>query len=179
MSPKLLKLSFLLVFVGFGAKTGFVPMHTWLPDAHSQAPTPICAVLSGIKTSVPLYVILRFLSIILASPEARMGRWMIVIGLFSVGIAAFLLLQVRDYKRMFAYSTIEHMGIISDGSRLRHPAISFRRYRSDAEPFPHKVSLFLYRGYSVGCSRNAADKGRARTFPALAFCGRSPALSVR
>lgn len=112
MSPNLLKLSFLLVFVGFGTKTGFAPMHTWLPDAHSQAPTPICAVLSGIKTSVPLYAILRLLSIILASPEARIGRWMVVIGLFSVGIAAFLLLQVRDYKRMFAYSTVEHMGII-------------------------------------------------------------------
>jgi hydrogenase-4 component F len=112
ISPNLLKLSFLLVFVGFGAKTGLAPMHTWLPDAHSQAPTPICAVLSGVKTSVPLYVILRFLSIILASPDARLGRWMIIIGLFSVGIAAFLLLQVRDYKRMFAYSTVEHMGII-------------------------------------------------------------------
>lgn len=112
MSPNLLKLSFLLVFVGFGAKTGLAPMHTWLPDAHSQAPTPICAVLSGIKTSLPLYVILRLLSIVLASPEARIGRWMIFIGLFSVGIAAFLLLQVRDYKRMFAYSTVEHMGII-------------------------------------------------------------------
>ena len=87
-------------------------MHTWLPDAHSQAPTPICAVLSGVKTSVPLYVILRLLSIILVSPDARMGRWMVIIGLFSVGIAAFLLLQVRDYKRMFAYSTVEHMGII-------------------------------------------------------------------
>jgi hydrogenase-4 component F len=112
MSPNLLKLSFLLVFVGFGTKTGLAPMHTWLPDAHSQAPTPICAVLSGIKTSVPLYAVLRLLSIILASPEARMGRWMVIIGLFSVGIAAFLLLQVRDYKRMFAYSTVEHMGII-------------------------------------------------------------------
>ncbi len=112
MSPNLLKLSFLLVFVGFGTKTGFAPMHTWLPDAHSQAPTPICAVLSGVKTSVPLYAVLRLLSIILASPEARIGRWMIIIGLFSVGIAAFLLLQVRDYKRMFAYSTVEHMGII-------------------------------------------------------------------
>jgi hydrogenase-4 component F len=112
MSPNLLKLSFLLVFVGFGTKTGLVPMHTWLPDAHSQAPTPICAVLSGVKTSVPLYAVLRLLSIILASPEARMGRWMIIVGLFSVGIAAFLLLQVQDYKRMFAYSTIEHMGII-------------------------------------------------------------------
>jgi hydrogenase-4 component F len=112
MSPNLLKFSFLLVFVGFGTKVGLAPMHIWLPDAHSQAPTPICAVLSGIKTTVPLYAILRLLSIILASPEARIGNWMVVIGLFSVGIAAFLLLQVRDYKRMFAYSTVEHMGII-------------------------------------------------------------------
>ncbi|MDR5729406.1 MAG: proton-conducting transporter membrane subunit [Terriglobia bacterium] len=112
MPPNLLKFSFLLVFVGFGTKVGLAPMHIWLPDAHSQAPTPICAVLSGIKTTVPLYAILRLLSIILASPEARMGKWMVVIGLFSVGIAAFLLLQVRDYKRMFAFSTVEHMGII-------------------------------------------------------------------
>ncbi len=112
LPPNLLKFSFLLVFVGFGAKVGLAPMHTWLPDAHSQAPTPICAVLSGIKTSVPLYAILRLLSIVLASPEARIGNWMVIIGLFSVGIAAFLLLQVRDYKRMFAYSTVEHMGII-------------------------------------------------------------------
>jgi len=112
MPPNLLKFSFLLVFVGFGAKAGLAPMHIWLPDAHSQAPTPVCAVLSGVKTTVPLYVILRFLSVILASPEARIGNWMVVFGLFSVGIAAFLLLQVRDYKRMFAFSTVEHMGII-------------------------------------------------------------------
>ena len=112
MSPALLRFSFLLVFVGFGAKAGLAPMHTWLPDAHSQAPTPVCAVLSGVKTTVPLYVILRFLGILLASPEARVGRWMVVIGLISVAIGAFLLLQVKDYKRMFAYSTVEHMGII-------------------------------------------------------------------
>lgn len=112
MSPNLLKFSFLLVFVGFGAKAGLAPMHTWLPDAHSQAPTPVCAVLSGVKTTVPLYAVLRLLAIILDSPDARMGEWMVVIGLFSVGIAALLLLQVRDYKRMFAFSTVEHMGII-------------------------------------------------------------------
>ena len=112
MSPQMVKFSFLLVFVGFGAKSGLVPMHTWLPDAHSQAPSPICAVLSGIKTSVPLYVILRLLSIVMASPGAHMGGWMVIVGLVSVGIAAFLLIQVRDYKRMFAYSTVEHMGII-------------------------------------------------------------------
>jgi len=125
MDPKLLKLSFLLVFVGFGAKSGLAPMHTWLPDAHSQAPTPVCAVLSGVKTTVPLYVILRFLSIVLVSPVARLGNWMIVLGLISVGIAAFLLLQVRDYKRMFAYSTVEHMGVILTAAGIATQASDF------------------------------------------------------
>jgi len=125
MDPNLLKLSFLLVFVGFGAKSGLAPMHTWLPDAHSQAPTPVCAVLSGVKTTVPLYVILRFLSIILASPAARLGNWMIVLGLVSVGIAAFLLIQVRDYKRMFAFSTVEHMGVILTAAGLATQASDF------------------------------------------------------
>jgi hydrogenase-4 component F len=125
MDPSLLKLSFLLVFVGFGAKSGLAPMHTWLPDAHSQAPTPVCAVLSGVKTTVPLYVVLRFLSIILASPVARVGNWMIVLGLVSVGIAAFLLIQVRDYKRMFAFSTVEHMGIILTAAGMATQAADF------------------------------------------------------
>jgi hydrogenase-4 component F len=125
MDPNLLKLSFLLIFVGFGAKSGLAPMHTWLPDAHSQAPTPVCAVLSGVKTTVPLYVILRFLSIVLASPTARLGVWMTVLGLVSVAIGAFLLLQVRDYKRMFAYSTVEHMGIILTSAGLATQAADF------------------------------------------------------
>ena len=118
MPPALLKLAFLLVFVGFGAKVGLAPMHTWLPDAHSQAPSPACAVLSGVKTSVPLYAILRLLGILLGAPAISIGRWMTVIGLLSVAVAAFLLLQVREYKRMFAYSTVEHMGIILTGAGL-------------------------------------------------------------
>jgi hydrogenase-4 component F len=125
MDPNLLKLSFLLVFVGFGAKSGLAPMHTWLPDAHSQAPSPVCAILSGVKTTVPLYVVLRLLAIVLASPTARTGTWMTVLGLISVGIAAFLLVQVRDYKRMFAYSTVEHMGIILTAAGLATHASDF------------------------------------------------------
>lgn len=125
MNPTLVKLSFLLVFVGFGAKSGLVPTHTWLPDAHSRAPTPICAVLSGVKTTVPLYVILRFISIVLASPAASVGGWMVIFGLISVAVAAFLLLQVRDYKRMFAYSTVEHMGIILTAAGLSTGASDF------------------------------------------------------
>lgn len=140
MPSNQLKFAFLLVFVGFGAKSGLAPMHTWLPDAHSQAPTPVCAVLSGIKTSIPLYAILRLLSIVLASPEARIGNWMVVIGLVSVAIAAFLLLQVRDYKRMFAYSTVEHMGIILTAAGFATHASA---YSAVAQMMNHSITKSL------------------------------------
>jgi len=140
MPPSLLRLAFLLVLVGFGSKVGLAPMHTWLPDAHSQAPSPACAVLSGVKTSVPLYAILRLLSIVLASPDARAGKWMIVIGLCSVAIAAFLLLQVREYKRMFAYSTVEHMGIILTAAGLATRASDFGAV---TQMFNHSITKSL------------------------------------
>ncbi len=109
MPPRLAAFGFVLVLVGFGTKVGFVPMHTWLPDAHSQAPTPVCALLSGVKTTAALYCILRLFPLL---PPGRVAAWAQVIGLVSAGVAAFLLLQVRDYKRMFAFSTVEHMGIV-------------------------------------------------------------------
>jgi hydrogenase-4 component F len=87
-------------------------MHTWLPDAHSQAPAPICALLSGVETTTVLYVILRLFPVIGVAPGLDARPWFIGFGLVSVGIAALLLVQVRDFKRMFAYSTVEHMGII-------------------------------------------------------------------
>jgi hydrogenase-4 component F len=186
MSPNLLKLSFLLIFVGFGAKSGLVPMHTWLPDAHSQAPTPVCAVLSGIKTTVPLYVILRLLSVILSSPEARVGEWMVVFGLLSVAVAAFLLLQVRDYKRMFAYSTVEHMGIILTAAGFATQASA---YGAVAQMLNHSLtkSLCFYAAGIVLLSlrtRQIRDvRGLFRTSPfaagalllcALAIAGAPP-----
>jgi hydrogenase-4 component F len=109
MSPTLTTAAFLLVLVGFGVKAGLVPLHTWLPDAHSQAPSPVCALLSGVKTTTALYVVLRLASLL---PVAAIRGWLPAVGLLSAGVAAFLLLQVRDYKRLFAYSTVEHMGII-------------------------------------------------------------------
>ena len=112
ISPVLLKAAFIFILVGFGAKVGLVPLHTWLPDAHSQAPTPVCALLSGVETTTVLYVILRLIPIISASDSIHANRWMLIFGLCSVGTAAFLLLGVRDYKRLFAFSTVEHMGII-------------------------------------------------------------------
>jgi hydrogenase-4 component F len=112
MPPVLLQTAFLLILIGLGTKAGLVPMHTWLPDAHSQAPSPVCALLSGIETTAVLYVILRLFPVMKAAPNSHAEVWAIVLGLVSVGTASFLLLQVRDYKRMFAFSTVEHMGII-------------------------------------------------------------------
>ncbi len=108
----LLRAAFLLILVGFGTKVGLVPMHTWLPDAHSQAPSPVCALLSGVETTTVLYVILRLFPVMQRTPGDGVRGWAVGFGLISVGVAAFLLLQVRDYKRLFAFSTVEHMGII-------------------------------------------------------------------
>lgn len=110
--PALLSPAFLLILVGFGTKVGLVPMHTWLPDAHSQAPAPICALLSGVETTTALYVILRLFSVIGAAPGFDARPWFLGFGLLSVGIAGLLLIYVRDFKRLFAFSTVEHMGII-------------------------------------------------------------------
>ena len=108
-----LLISFAMWLVGFGTKAGLVPMHTWLPDAHSQAPASICALLSGVETSGALYMLLRIYPALARNPGiSHPENWYLVAGLLSVGVAAFLLLQVKDYKRLFAYSTIEHMGVI-------------------------------------------------------------------
>ena len=113
MAPAVLLIGFVLALVGFGAKAGLVPMHTWLPDAHSQAPASICAILSGVETSAALYMILRLYPALAHNPGiAHPNIWYLVPGLITVGTAAFLILQVTDFKRLFAYSTIEHMGII-------------------------------------------------------------------
>lgn len=113
IAPAVLLTSFALWLVGFGTKTGLVPLHTWLPDAHSQAPASICALLSGVEVSGALYMLLRIYPALARNPGiAHPGTWYIVAGLISVTTAAFLILQVHDYKRLFAYSTIEHMGVI-------------------------------------------------------------------
>jgi len=112
MPAALLWPAFLLILVGFGTKVGLVPMHTWLPDAHSQAPASICALLSGVETTTVLYVILRLFPVVGGIPALDARPWYIGFGLLSVAIATLLLIHVRDFKRMFAFSTVEHMGII-------------------------------------------------------------------
>jgi hydrogenase-4 component F len=111
--PPLLNLAFVFLLLGYGTKVGLAPLHAWLPDAHAEGPTPISAVLSGLLLNVALYALLRFKMLLAANPAAiAPGPLMITLGLVSLVFAAFMLYRRRDIKRMFAYSSIEHMGII-------------------------------------------------------------------
>ena len=111
--PALLNIAFVFLLLGYGTKVGMVPMHAWLPDAHAEGPTPISAVLSGLLLNVALYALLRFKMLLAANPGAiAPGPLMIVGGLASLLFAALMLYRRRDIKRFFAYSSIEHMGII-------------------------------------------------------------------
>ena len=110
--PALLNIAFVFLLLGYGTKVGLAPMHAWLPDAHAEGPTPISAVLSGLLLNVALYALLRFKLLMSANPGAiAPGPLMIGLGLLSLIFAAFMLYRRRDIKRLFAYSSIEHMGI--------------------------------------------------------------------
>ena len=116
LDPDALRLAFLLALIGFGTKMGLAPMHTWLPDAHGAGPTPTSAMLSGVLLSDALYVIVRFTSIANAAFGPGMTRHLFfIVGLLSLFVGAFFLLRQRDIKRMLAYSSIEHMGIVACG----------------------------------------------------------------
>jgi hydrogenase-4 component F len=111
--PSLLNIAFVFLLLGYGTKVGLAPLHAWLPDAHAEGPTPISAVLSGLLLNVALYALLRFKVLLAANPNAiAPGPLMIGMGLLSLIFAAFMLYHRRDIKRLFAYSSIEHMGII-------------------------------------------------------------------
>ncbi len=112
LEPTILSLAFVFLMVGYGTKGGLVPLHNWLPDAHSEGPTPISAVLSGLLLNVALYALVRCKAIVDGSTHTHYaGNIMMGFGIVSVLVAAYSLLRQKDIKRMFAYSSIEHMGI--------------------------------------------------------------------
>ena len=124
--PALLNVAFVFLLLGYGTKVGLAPMHAWLPDAHAEGPTPISAVLSGLLLNVALYAVLRFKMLLAANAEAiAPGPLMVVMGLTSLIFASFMLYRRRDIKRMFAYSSIEHMGIITFAFGMGGPLANF------------------------------------------------------
>lgn len=116
------QLAFVLAVVGFGTKVGFFPVHTWLPDAHSEAPTPVSAMLSGSLLAVSFYAVLRYHQIAAATVGPGFPRTvLLVFGVLSLLLAALYLLEQRDLKRLLAYSSVEHMGILAIGIGLGAP----------------------------------------------------------
>ena len=126
LEPTVLSLAFVFLLVGFGTKVGLVPLHNWLPDAHAEGPTPISAVLSGLLLNVALYAVVRSKVLVDGALERNFsGGLMMGFGLLSVVVAAFFLSRQKDIKRMFAYSSIEHMGIITFAFGMGGPVAAF------------------------------------------------------
>ncbi len=122
LPPEIVRLSFGLAVLGFGTKMGLVPVHTWLPDAHSEAPTPVSALLSGALLTVSFYAILRFYQVSVRAIGPAFPRdVLLVFGLASLVLAALYLASQRDLKRLLAYSSVEHMGILAIGMRFSAP----------------------------------------------------------
>ncbi|GBL44915.1 formate hydrogenlyase subunit 3/multisubunit Na+/H+ antiporter, MnhD subunit [Sulfuriferula multivorans] len=114
LEPTVLSLAFVFLLVGYGTKVGLAPLHNWLPDAHAEGPTPVSAVLSGLLLNVALYAVVRSKVLVDGALGSHLaGNLMMGFGLFSVVVAAFFLSRQKDVKRMFAYSSIEHMGLMT------------------------------------------------------------------
>lgn len=126
LEPTVLSLAFVFLMVGYGTKVGLVPLHNWLPDAHSEGPTPISAVLSGLLLNIALYALVRCKVLVDGSTQTHhAGDIMMGFGILSIIVAAFSLLRQKDIKRMFSYSSIEHMGIATFAFGLGGPIATF------------------------------------------------------
>jgi len=171
--PALLNVAFVFLLLGYGTKVGLAPLHAWLPDAHAEGPTPISAVLSGLLLNVALYALLRFKMLLAANPQALApGPLMVTTGLVSLVFAAFMLYRRRDIKRMFAYSSIEHMGIIAFAFGMGGPLANFAGLLHMTMHSLTKSAIFFAVGHVAqvkGTQRIADMGGLTETNPVLGW----------
>jgi hydrogenase-4 component F len=169
----MLNLAFVFLLLGYGTKVGLAPLHAWLPDAHAEGPTPISAVLSGLLLNVALYAVLRFKLLLAANAEAAApGPLMMTMGLTSLVFAAFMLYRRRDIKRMFAYSSIEHMGIIAFAFGMGGPLANFAALLHMTMHSLTKSAIFFTVGHIAqvkGTQRIADIGGLTETHPWLGW----------
>jgi hydrogenase-4 component F len=169
----LLNVAFVFLLLGYGTKVGLAPLHAWLPDAHAEGPTPISAVLSGLLLNVALYAILRFKLLLAVNPGALApGPLMMTLGLVSLVFAAFMLYRRRDIKRMFAYSSIEHMGIVTFAFGLGGPIANFAGLVHMALHSLTKSGIFFAVGHIAqvkGTQKIAEIRGLTESHPLLGW----------
>ena len=171
--PALLNVAFVFLLVGYGTKVGLAPFHAWLPDAHAEGPTPISAVLSGLLLNVALYAVLRFKMLLAANPQALApGPLMIGMGLLSLSLSALMLYRRRDIKRLFAYSSIEHMGIAAFAFGMGGPLANFAGLLHMTMHSLVKAAIFFTVGHIAqvkGSQRITDISGLTTSHPALGW----------
>ncbi len=171
---RVLELAFVFVLVGYGTKAGLAPMHTWLPDAHSEAPAPVSALMSGVLLSVGLYAVLRFKVVVdLAAGPTFTRRLLLLLGLGSLAVAAAFLWSPANYKRMLAYSSIEHVGVVGLGLGFGGPWGLGGALLHVANHALAKSTLFLLSGRirsAYGTTAIAGVRGLCATMPVTGRC---------
>ena len=173
LDPSLLNVAFVFLLLGYGTKVGLAPMHAWLPDAHAEGPTPVSAVLSGLLLNVALYALLRFKMILSANAETiPVGPLMITLGLGSLVFASSMLYRRRDIKRMFAYSSIEHRGIIVFAFGMGGPLGNFAGLLQMTMHSLTKSAIFFSVGHIAqvkGTQKIAEIRGLTTSHPVLGW----------
>ncbi|NNM62755.1 MAG: hydrogenase 4 subunit F [Steroidobacteraceae bacterium] len=150
LEPRVLSIAFVFLLVGYGTKVGLVPLHNWLPDAHAEGPTPISAVLSGLLLNVAIYAVVRCKVLVEGSLHSAWPSAMLMgFGLASVVVASFSLWRQRDIKRLFAYSSIEHMGIITFAFGMGGPVANFAALLHMTVHSLTKSAIFFSAGHAA------------------------------
>lgn len=173
LDPNIMALSFVFLLVGYGTKVGLAPLHNWLPDAHAEGPTPVSAVLSGLLLNVALYAILRCKVLADGAIHSDFaGNLMMGFGLFTLLLAAFFLSKQKDVKRMFAYSSIEHMGLITFAFGMGGALANFAGLLHMTMHSLTKSAIFFAVGHAtqkVGTQMMADIRGLIRVNPLIGW----------
>lgn len=173
LDPAVVSLAFVFLLVGYGTKVGLVPLHNWLPDAHSEGPTPMSAVLSGLLLNVALYALVRFKMLVDASLHNELaGHLMMGFGLLSFIVAGLFLHRQHDIKRMYSYSSIEHMGLMTFAFGIGGPLATFGALLHMTVNSLTKSAIFVTVGYAsqlAGTQRIDQIRGLIRTQPSIGW----------
>jgi hydrogenase-4 component F len=173
LEPSVLSLAFVFLLVGYGTKVGLAPLHNWLPDAHAEGPTPISAVLSGLLLNVAIYAVVRCKVLVEGSLGSNLPSNMLMgFGLLSVVLAAFFLWRQKDIKRLFAYSSIEHMGIVTFAFGMGGAVANFAALLHMTVHSLTKSAIFFTVGHAVqksGSQQMDDIRGLVTTNPTIGW----------
>jgi len=173
LNPEILEIAFVFMLIGYGTKIGLVPLHNWLPDAHSEGPTPMSAVLSGLLLNDALYAVVRNKMLVDGANLSDMaGHLMMGFGLISFLVAAFFLHRQKDIKRLFSYSSIEHMGMMTFAFGIGTPLSTFAALLHMTVHSLTKSAIFVTVGHAAqvaGSQRMEKIRGLIKTQPRIGW----------